>query len=207
AVMHLARFLREFPPDVFGVLCQMIADFAQLLPQFALLRRQHRNGRCRGSCFRGRGLRRLFPALSGRAEIWRHDRFRDFGRGAAWTGYQLALGLLLVTGAVGKTALECVALLADKRVADHDWPRTMRKCAASAAGASTSKRRPCCSEGIFARAAATSAGSISVMITPGSVSPSARMRPHGSTMSEWPSVERGRSCWPARAARETDHDV
>ena len=54
-----------------------------------------------------------------------------------------------------------------------------------------------------ARAAATSAGSISAMTTPGSVPPSARMRPQGSTTSEWPKVSRPFSCLPPCAAANT----
>ena len=47
----------------------------------------------------------------------------------------------------------------------------------------------------------------SASTTPGSVPPSARMRPHGSTTSEWPKVSRPFSCLPPCAAASTNAAV
>ena len=46
-------------------------------------------------------------------------------------------------------------------------------------------------------------GSISAMTIPGSVPPSAMIRPQGSTISEWPYVSRPFSCLPPCAAAKT----
>src|SRR5262245_45971865 len=198
AVMHLARLLGKFLPDIVGVLGQVLAQLLELLAELALLRRHH-GDRCRrfGRGHGGRNLRRrgrvrrrgghLAPLLRTR-ELRRHQRFLNLGGAALRTGDEAALGLLVVGRGVLEPALESVPLLAGQRIADHDGPRTACRWTGSAIGSMISNRRPCWSEGIFPRAAATSAGSIEASTTPGSVPPSARMRPQGSTTSEWPSV-------------------
>ena len=45
AVVHLARFLGEFLPDVVGILGQVVAQFLELAAELALLRRHHRDRR------------------------------------------------------------------------------------------------------------------------------------------------------------------
>src|SRR5262249_6734529 len=99
-------------------------------------------------------------------------------------GAEPRLGLLVVGCRVLEPTVECVPVVARQRVTDHAGPRTACRWAGSAIGPMISNRRPCWSDGIFARAAVTSAGSITARITPGSVSPSARMRPQGSTIRE-----------------------
>src|ERR1700727_250639 len=133
-------------------------------------RRCHRDrrgwGRRRGGLWR----RRRLDSGGGLAapEPWRHDGLFDFGGIADRTGDQPALGLLVVSRRAGKPALETVVVIALERVADHAGPRTARRCVGSAIGSITSKRRPCCNEGIRPRAAAIAAGSTSARMTPGS---------------------------------------
>src|SRR4029077_19209838 len=43
AVMHLARFLGEFRPDMVGILGEMVTQLLELAAQFLLLRRDHRD--------------------------------------------------------------------------------------------------------------------------------------------------------------------
>ena len=122
-----------------------------------------------GDIRRRRGPRRLgrwqrcgrIAALLCAREPRRHDRLLDLGGAAGRAGDEPALDLLVVGRGVLEPALEFVALVAGQRVADHAGPRTACRCAGSAIGSIISNRRPCCSEGILARAAATSAGSIS----------------------------------------------
>src|SRR5215203_3493472 len=190
-VVHLARFLGELAADVLGVFGEVVAQFLEFGAEFALLRRHHCDrslafGR-RGCLRRRNGLRRRhIHALPGAAaERRRHESLLDFDRAAGRTTHQTALCLLVIVCGVLKPDLEVVLLLADQRIADHAGPRTARRCVGSAIGSTISKRRPCWSEGTRARAAAISAGSISAITTPGSVPPSATIRPHGSTTSEW----------------------
>jgi hypothetical protein len=89
----------------------------------------------------------------------RHDCLLDLSRIADRTADEPALDLTVVGRRVRKPALECVPLVARQRVADHSEPRIARRgCAISP---NISNRRPSWSERIFARAAMTSARSIS----------------------------------------------
>src|SRR5262249_21083368 len=89
----------------------------------------------------------------------RHDCLLDLSRIANRTDDEPALDLTVVGRRVRKPALECVPLVARQRVADHSEPRIAgRGCAISPI---FSNRRPFRSEQIFARAAVTSARSIS----------------------------------------------
>src|SRR5581483_415049 len=141
--------------------------------------------------------------LAPRRNRRRHDRLLDLDRAAGRAFDQAALALLVVISGIRKPDFEFMFLVADERVTDHGTLLTGCRCAGSAIGSTISNRRPCCSDGTRARAAATAAGSISAMITPGSVPPSAMTLPHGSTTSEWPKVERPFSCWPPCAAAIT----
>src|SRR5262249_22241231 len=131
------------------------------------------------------------------------DGLLDLGRAAGRAGDQAALRLLVVGRRVREPALECVAALAGEGVADHALLPTACRWAGSAAGVTTSKRRPCCSDGMRVRAVTMSAGAISAMTTPGSSPPSATTRPQGSTTSECPNVSRPFSCLPPCAAAIT----
>src|SRR5712691_554236 len=197
AVMHAPRLFGKFPAHVVGVLDQVIAQLLELRAQLAFLlgndgdRRLLRGAfRLGGALRRGLALLRLRRGLDHRLaaapERWRHDRLLDLGRAADRAGHEPARHLLVVSGGIGEPALERVARFADEGVADHAEPRTACRCAGSTIGSIISNRRPCSSDGRRARAAATSAGSTSAKMTPGSVSPSARTRPQGSTTSEWP---------------------
>src|SRR5262245_5395905 len=106
-------------------------------------------------------------------KLRRHDRLLDLGIAAGRTGDKPAFDLLVIGRRVGKPAFECVALGADERVADHRELPMARNGKGLARGSAISKRRPCCNDGTRARAFATSAGSIVVITTPGSVPPSA----------------------------------
>src|SRR5499433_401269 len=89
----------------------------------------------------------------------RHDCLLDLSRIADRTADEPALDLTVVGRRVRKPALECVPLVARQRVADHSEPRiAWRGCAI---GPIISNRRPSWSKRIFARAAVTSARSIS----------------------------------------------
>src|SRR6478752_6100508 len=189
-IVHLACFLGELRADIVGILGEMVAQLLELGPELLFLWRNHCHRR---RCWCRRRLGRCRRRLDGRALLFcgggqprRHDRFFHLGRAALRTGHETALGLLVVGGRILKPALKLVALLADECVANHSALRTTWRCAGSASGSTISKRRPCCSDGIRARALATSAGLISAMMTPGSVPPSAMMLPQGSTISEWP---------------------
>ena len=118
--------------------------------------------------------------------------------------HQLALGLLVVgrrtletssrSRGLGRNAARSGSCRrpapdADGRDAASDRPRR-------SAGHAAARGSPC------ARLA-TLAGSIVAVITPGSVPPSARTTPHGSTISEWPKVSRPFSCRPPCAAANT----
>src|SRR5205807_5377963 len=119
-----------------------------------------------------------------------HDRLVDLGRTARRAGHELALDLRIVRGRALEPAFEFVAPVAAERVADHADPRTRCRWSGPALGSETPKRRPCWSDGIARRAVSTLAGSILAMIMPGSTSPSARISPQGSMISEWPKVSR-----------------
>src|SRR5262249_48183799 len=107
----------------------------------------------------------------------RHDCLLDLSRIADRTADEPALDLTVVGRRVRKPALECVPLVARQRVADHSEPRiAWRGCTIGpiisnsepriawrgcTIGPITSNRRPSWSKRIFARAAVTSARSIS----------------------------------------------
>src|SRR6185437_2397599 len=210
AVVHLARFFRKFRADVVGILGEMVAKLLKLGTEFPFLRRNHRDGRrrrgggsfgCRGR--RGRRFDERTALLRATGQPRRHDRLFHLGRAALRTGHKAALGLLFESGRILEPAFESVALLANECVSDHSAPRITCRWAGSAMGSTISKRRPCCSDGMRARALATSAGSISAMTIPGSIPPSAMMRPQGSTISEWPNVSLPFSCVPPCAAAKT----
>src|ERR1043165_2794622 len=211
AVMHLARDLGKFLPDIVGVRGQVIAQLLELLAKLALLRRDHRDRRRRLRLRRrGRGFlgrRHDRSALVRARKARRHDGLLDLRGAADRAGDELALDLLVVGGRTGEPALEFVAPVADQRIADHESAPTTCRCVGSAIGSSTSKRRPCCSDGMRLRAVETSAGSMSAKTTPGSVPPSARIRPHGSTTTEWPKGARPFSCSPPCAAANTNEPV
>src|SRR5262249_34241518 len=125
------------------------------------------------------------------------------GGTALRAGDQTAFDLLVIGGGIVEPALEFVVPFADERITYHSPLLTTCRWAGTAIGSTISKRRPCCSDGMRARALAISAGSISAMTTPGSVPPSAMMRPQGSTINEWPYVSLPFSCFPAWAAAKT----
>src|SRR5262249_52044209 len=125
-------------------------------------------------------------ALLGAGELRRHQRLLNLAAAADRAGHEAALGLLVVGRRIGKPAFEAVALLASERVTDHRSPPMALNVTGSASGSTMSNRRPCCSEGTRPRAAATSAGSTLATTMPGSVPPSATIRPQGSTISECP---------------------
>src|SRR5579872_4446374 len=163
----------------------MIAQLLELGPQLVLLRRHHGDRRlfAGGWCRHGCGH---LIALAGSREARAHDLLLDLTRAAVRAGDELLLGLLVVGRGALEPAFEGVPLRANERVADHRGSPTARNLTGSARGSVISKRRPCCREGTRPRALATAAGSTLATTTPGSTPPSARMRPHGSTMSEWP---------------------
>src|SRR5215831_4600644 len=169
AVVHLSRLLRKFLPDIVGVLREVVAQLLQLLAKLALLRghdgdRRRRLGRLRRG---GRPLRqRRIPALFRSRHPRRHDRLFDLDGVANRASDEPRLGLLVVGCRILEPTVECVPVVARQGVTDHAGPRTARKWAGSAIGSMISNRRPCWSEGIFARAAVTSAGSITARITP-----------------------------------------
>src|SRR5262249_58507881 len=134
----------------------------------------------------------------------RHVRLRDLGRAADWTGDEAALGLLVIGRRAGEPALEVVLALAYERIADHEPLPTACRKAGSAAGVTTSNRRPCCSDGMRVRAVTMSAGAISAITTQGSSPPSATIRPQGATTSALPKVSRPISCPPPCAAATTE---
>src|SRR6266851_3137222 len=204
AVMHLSRFLGKFLADVIGVLDDVVAQLLELGAQLAFLRRQHRDGhpwlRGRGGCRRlgCHHFARRAPRHAGR-----HDRLADLGRAADRAADQAARRLLVVGARAFEPALEAVAAVAAQRIADHVGPPTTWRCEGSAIGSKISKRRPCCSEGMRARASAIAARSTSASTTAGSTPPSASTRPHGSIASEWPNVSRPFSWVPPWAAANT----
>src|SRR5579883_2358422 len=201
--MNLARLLRKTRADVIRILGDVVAQFFQLSPEF-VLKRRHDGDRSLAGRRRMRrplgGLRRgRFSPIEPRG----HDRFFHFGGAADWASHQPALGLFVVSGRVLEPTLEGVVAFAFEGVADHSGPRTACRWVGSAMGSITSKRRPWRSDGICDRAAATCAGLMSARMTAGSVPPSARMRPHGSTTSECPNVSRPLWCRPPCAAAKT----
>jgi hypothetical protein len=159
AVMHLARFLRKLFADIVGIRRQMVAQFLQLGPEFLLLRRDHRH-LVRVPVRPALPLRQCrldtSAAFSGAAaERRRHDCFFDLLRIADRAGHQPALALLVVVTRVAEPDFEIMLPLADERVFDHVGSPTTCRCVGSAIGSMMSKRRPCCSDGTLARAAAT----------------------------------------------------
>src|SRR5262249_3491177 len=138
----------------------------------------------------GRGIGPLFRRFGPR-EPGRHQSLFDPRAAAHRTRDEVALRLPVIGSRTREPAFEFVALVADERVSDHcEMTQTTCRYAGFAIGPTISKRRPCCREGIRARAVATAAGSISAITTAGSMSPSASTRPQGSTIIEWPNVLR-----------------
>src|SRR5262249_5980081 len=123
------------------------------------------------------GDSRFAPAAAQRR---RHDGFFHLCRAAHGTSHEPACRPAVEGGRIIEPAFEGVAGLAGERVTNHAGPPTTCRWVGSAIGSRISNRRPCCSEGMRARADATSARSISARTTPGSVPPSARTRPQGS---------------------------
>src|SRR5580704_14392070 len=217
AIVHLAGLLGKSRADILGIADKVVAQILKLAAELLLLRRDHGNG-CRRprrggsrrhgprSNRRGRSRRCRKGRLClrsrrvGARKARRHQGLFHLGAAAEGAGDEAALRLLVISGRVRKPAFEFVPLVADQGIADH---QTTRRCAGSARGSMISKRRPCWSEGIRERAAATAAGSISAITTPGSMSPSARMRPHGSMTIECPKVSRPTSWRPPCAAAST----
>src|ERR1043166_9907599 len=196
AVMHAASFLGKFLAHVISAFDDVIAQLLELLAQLDLF--LGNNGNRRFLRFRRR--RRRFSAT---AQGRRHDGFFHLGRAAHGTCHKAARGLAVERGRIVEPAFEGVAGFATQPVTTHAGPPTTWRCVGSAMGSRISNRRPCWSEGMRARAAAPSAGSMSAKMTPGSVPPSARMRPQGSITSEWPKVSRPFSCLPPWAAANT----
>src|SRR5207302_11223023 len=194
AVVHLARFFGEFLSDIVGVLGEVLAQLLELCAELALLRGHEGDRRlgfaaslCRRLASRsGRlGRRRSGMAtLLSAGETRAHDRLLDFDVAADRAAHQAARPLLVVSRGILKPAFEGVSLGAGKRVANHRSPPAAWSGVGSAIGWTISKRRPCCSEGMRPRALTTSAGSMLAITTPGSVPPSARIPPQGSTTSE-----------------------
>src|SRR5262245_25837470 len=176
AVVHLARLFGKSPPNIIGVSDEMLAQFLQLAAELALLRRHYgdRRGNIRLRRFRRRlrcqRLRRCRSLGHRRGDgriaapfrsrhSRRHDCLLDLSRIADRTADEPALDLTVVRRRVREPALECVPLVARQRVADHSEPRiAWRGCAI---GPIISNPWPCWSKRIFARAAVTSARSIS----------------------------------------------
>src|SRR5262249_23691042 len=161
------------------ILGEMVAQLLELGAHLALLRRDHGDRRWRFDGRLSRGLRRPVERGLGAYDARRHDRLLDLGRAASRTGNEPALGLLVVSRRTGEPAVEIVPALAHQGVADHGLLPIACRCVGSAAGVATWKRRPCWSEGMRLRAVAMSASAISAITTPGSVLPSATMRPQG----------------------------
>src|SRR5260370_12580634 len=201
AVVHAPRLFGEFLADVIGVLDDVVAQLLELLAQLDLFLGDDRDRRL----FRLRRWRRGGIAAARRAERGRHDGLFALGGAAVRTGHQPSRGLMVDVGRIVEPALEAMAGFAAERVADHAGPPTTCRWVGSAMGSRISKRRPCWSEAIRDRAAATSAGSMSANTMPGSMPPSARMRPQGSTTSECPNVSRPFSCLPPWTAAKTTH--
>src|SRR5262249_53323025 len=157
--MHLARELRKFRADMLGVFLHMVAQRFQQCTQFAVLfRKKHRR----------LGLLRRRLAFSFRADQRRrHDRLLHLGRLANRARNELPLDLHVASARIREPALEFVAARANKAVPNHEARPTT--CSRPVSFGATSKRRPCCSDGMRRRASATSAGSISTMMTPGSM--------------------------------------
>src|SRR3974390_311168 len=150
-VVHLARFLGEFCADIVGILCELLAQLLQLGAEFSLPRREHGYWRRRRYWCFGNGRRRL-EFLCSRGQPRRHDRLLDLGRAALRACDQLALGLLVVSGRIRKPTFELMAVVADQGIFDHCGLRTTCRWVGSAIGSTISKRRPCCNEGMRARA-------------------------------------------------------
>src|SRR6267378_542956 len=186
AVVHLAGFVWKALADIVGVLHDMIAQFAELGAQFALLRHQQRR---RSGCrdIGGNGGRRdcaFAPLLA--HDLRGHDGPFDLGGAADGTIHKLALFLGFIGGRALKPAFERVAAFAVQGISDHTEPRTRCRCSGPALGSAMLKRRPCCSDGTVLRAVSTFEGSILARKTPGSPPPSASTSPQGATISEWP---------------------
>src|SRR6185312_10892612 len=196
-VMHLARELRKFFANMFGILLHMLVQRLHQLARFLFLFGKQRD--------RLRGIFSGVLALR-RGNRGRHDRLRHLHGIANRTGNEPALQLPLASFRILEPAFKRVALVANEAVADHEALST-RCNGVRLLGAESSKRRPCCSEGMRERALAPSVGSISAIITPGSVPPSATTFPHGSTTMLWPNVSRPFSCRPPCAAASTSLPV
>src|SRR5262249_49600071 len=148
AVVHAARLLGEFLANVIGVLDDVIAQLFELLAYLDLFLGDDGDRRLVG-----------FGRWSGftlAAQRRRHDGFFHFRRAAHRTRTEPARRLPVERGGIVEPAFESVAGLATERVADHAGPPTTWRCVGSAMGSRISNRRPCWSEGIRARAAATS---------------------------------------------------
>ena len=111
AVMNLAGFLGKPGTDIMRILGDVIAQFFQLVPNFAFRSRHHcdrrlwRNRRHRRRLQWRRRYRwcrrariRSCAVADFRRQIGRHDRFFHLGRAAYRARHQAALGLLNVQG-------------------------------------------------------------------------------------------------------------
>jgi hypothetical protein len=114
-VMHLARLVGKFRPDIVRILRQVVAQLLELGAEFLLLRRHHRH-RCG---FGSRSRRGRLAALAAGGDLRRHQRLLDLGRAAARTGDKAALRLLVVGGRILEPAVEVVPAVAGEGVADH----------------------------------------------------------------------------------------
>src|SRR5690606_6568066 len=179
------RFLREPVADIVGILTDLPGQCPEL-GQCLTLRLTH-------------GERNLFLLRTGR-DCRRHQRLVHLARttGRAIDEPTLLLRLEIIVGA--EPAFKFVLTLTDERKANHDAAPLIFSPPALA----TANSRAFFRLGILRRAASTSAVSIVAVMTPGSSCPaSARIRPHGSTMIEWPKVSRPSSCLPPCAAATT----
>ena len=208
AVMHLARFLGEFRPDMVGVLGEMVAQFLELAAQLLLLRRDHRDGRFLLRVLRrgvaGAGIRPRARALARAGQPRRHDRFVDLGRAAMRAGHQLALDLLVVGRRIRRTSFRSrgpsrtPARSGSFGPPDHVQVGRLRQRLDDLETAAVLQRRDA-----RARLRHFAPDRSRPSPRPARVPPSARMRPQGSTISEWPKVSRPFSCLPACAAANT----
>jgi len=117
------------------------------------------------------------------------DRFLDLGRTADRAGHRLALHRANRTRTSSGTSSRTRARGPVERVADHaDSPHQSRWSGPPWVG--DAEAAPCWSDGIARAPVSTLAGSILAVMMPGSTSPSARISPQGSMISEWPNVSR-----------------
>src|SRR5262245_47372364 len=189
--MHLARLFGKGGSDILGVCLDMGAKtFEERIGLLALAEPRIRILPWLAA-----------PLLHGRC----HRRFLYHTAAAVRADDGARFRLVVISISRRKPGVELVALVADKRKADHE--ASFLAASGSGPAIATSKSRPCLSAGMRARASADAARSISAKTTPGSSPPSARISPQGETIRLWPKVERPFSCKPPWAAASTNVPV